>query len=1661
MRDCTVEEVHFQTEHLGWHTDDFLIVGENSLGRRRKLIGQVKRTFTVSASNGECAKAILDFWQDFHNTHLFAPATDRLVLVTLRGTNTLLESFGGLLEAARSAHDGNEFERRLNVSGLINSKAAHYCDEIREIIKPTPDESISRAGVWAFLRVLHVLSLDLNTSTSQTEAAIKTMFALSAAEESEPGAATTTWNELLAVVGDAMPNARRYHRDDLPEAVRLRQSPVRGRAERILNTLTQHSSFIMHDIHTTIGDTLHLDRGPLVQEIRDRLERIPVVLISGAAGSGKSAVAKDVLTELAPDHFVFSFRAEEFARAHIDQVLQSSQIPATAQDLGAILAAQERKILLVESTERLLEKSTRDAFSDLLRLLEADPSWRLVLTCRDYSSDLIRAAFLQGANLESYVITVPALDDAELSEVERGCPELARPLSHPALRPILRNPYLLNQALQIDWTADRPLPESEAEFRARFWQEMVRADHHTIGGMARRRESALVEVALRRARSLRLYANCGDIDPEAIAALQHDSLLVGSPEGTTQLAVAHDVLEDWAILHWLDEQDISEDEAIRQLPTVIEPYPAIRRTYRKWAGELLERDKEAANRLFGAIIAGMVLPTRFRDDTLVALLRSPIAVAFLERHEAQIFANDKQLLRRIVHLLRVACVTTPAWLPRQTAGSVFNVPEGLAWSCVLQLVQSNLRLFTSADHALLLGFIEDWARGVSVQTPYPAGAEAAAAIAHALLPHLDNVRRDSPRKRALRVIAQIPNADPDRFVGLLAQRSGEAGRNRKADAFLEIIFEKFNGVPAARDMPEALVSAVREYLLLSESDLQAYQDHYMASDEVETIFGITRGTHFDFFPASANKGPFLPLLRYHPRQGLDFIIEVINRSTNWYARPRIGSGYLEPPFEITMTFSVGASTVQWCNARLWNLYRGTSVGPYVLQSLLMALERFLLEYAETQPGDIDACLLYILRSSSSAALTAVVASIATAFPRLAPETLLALLQTPPCVLLDGTRLAYEMRDSPGMINALAEDDKRYRIYTREREAANSLPHRQCDLEWAVLQLQAGPMASRVQAVLDRHRAELPPAETQDEADQVWRLAIHRMDLRQYKITEIPGQAPRDAEGPPTTEDNSRRFRLDLEVPDPDLNEIIAASAAQSARQGRRGQLLIWGHRVFKREETANFDPALWQQYLDTARALRGGGAVEEENDVYQGGPGFVATIGVRDHWEAMARDERDWCVDVVCSEVEQRANNWGRLVRVQRYDLSPDRACAWVVPLLIGKPLTEMQQQRVRRALVSALTHPIEEVRDYAALGVGDNLWSIDRDLTLRCVNALALEATQVQEEINAQGPSPYLPPEQYEETVASAAANVRAAFWGSGGIADNAYQAVDLTTWTGARANTLILNILKQAPAEDVAIVAFERLARTLAVWWDADNDPQSDWQAPNRDHVTESALSYLLEGFLVRTSTGAAALIVHALSDAVDQHPSEVGMILEGILSFEDPQHDRLRLWSLWKLFADRVKQARWLPWIDHEHSTGQGMISALFFGLHWTEGTHQWWSLDGFTSQVDQLFEELPTSSTILYWYLQFLYHVGEQSLPGAFICIARRLEQADSQQMLKQANSVYLLEVLLQRYVYGRPLELKRQADLRAAVLFLLEVLIENGSSAAFRMRDDFVTPIPSL
>lgn len=1644
-----VAEVHFQTERLGWHTDDFLIVCERPGAASQKLAGQVKRSFTVSAADDDCKKAIQDFWKDFKNSVCFSPADDRLVLVALRGTNTLLEHFVGLLDCARAARDGAEFERRLATKGFISNKAVHYCGELSKIIAELEGRAVAAADIWPFLRLLHVLSLDLHTSTRQTEAQIKSLLAHTVTEGDASGAAGASWNALLALASTAMSEARGLRRADLPAELQQRHGVLGTNEQLILRALKDHTAPVLRRIRSTIGPGFHLQRAALVQKVLGELETAQVVLVSGPAGSGKSAIGKDAVLLLSQDHFVFGFRVEEFAQAHIAATLLAGQIPANSETLAAILAAQGRKVVLIESVERLLEKTTRDAFSDLMALAAADRGMCIVLTCRDYSIEQVRASFLQPAAINHAVVSVPPLDDAELAEVEAALPALAFPLKNPALRDILRNPYFLDKALEISWSAERPIPESEREFRALFWRQIVRADQAAPAGMARRREEVFQEIAVRRAQALSSYVICTDLDPAVVAALRHDSLIVSSDENPSLVATAHDVLEDWAILQWLEERHLTDEGSFKDLSAAIGAHPAIRRSYRKWVAELVERDPAAADRLFRGAISETEISAQFRDDTLVSLLKAPSSPEFLARHEAQLLANDRAILKRVIHLLRVACVTTPVWLAGAVGhGSIFNVPDGPAWATVVRLVHRNIDSFTPQERPLLLGLIEDAVRNVSWWTPELDGAEFVAGIGHWLLADFDNYRSEEARKRVLKVIAKIPKADAAGFEAVLrgAVKDGQR-RDRIADDFREILFSGLEGMPAARDLPDLIVSVATDYLLESEDNLR--RDRYSGgSIDLETHFGIKDGLRHDFFPASALHGPWIHLMRHHPRKALNFFIKVFNHSADWYAHPRVHDP-LEPAWEIELTFADSTTRKQWGNPRLWNLYRGTSVGPSALQSLLMALEKWLLEYASKYPKQLDTVLVDILRRSESGALGAVVASVATANPHASGEALLTLLSAPDYIGFDRGRMAGESQASAlsGMFPQLRADNK---IYEEERNDANRLPHRRQDLEAAIVNLQLGPLAPRVHAILDRHLAALPSKSEQDKSALMWRLAVHRMDLRQYTIsdTSVP-----ETPDPETTPDKpaKRYVRLEPKAPDSDVQAMVDESAAQFSAMNARLVVLMWGLQVFERKN-GHHDPTRWREKLAEARTMD---REMEQTDGSRHGPGFVAAVCVRDHWDEMSVDERDWCVDVVCSEISRQSDQWSRIERMQRFSMAADRPSASVVSLLLGKSLTEVQVLRVRRAFASALTHPIDEVRWYATWGINGQFWAVDRVMALRCVNAIATEADLIDQARDAEEGRPYEQRRHLDEISVETATAIRQRFWQEGAIAEDAHSTLNISEGFGAEAIGRMLAILGQVPEDPVAVAAFARASQTLVEWWNADDDRK---RRRDRNFEAESAIAQLLQRFVMRTSSAVALQVLRPVLGAIDRHPREIYSIVQGLTGIEDSGPNTAHYWYLWDLFADGIKRANWVARLDDEHPTGSEMLSAIFLTSWWKDNVKHWRSLEGHAHHVHALFEALPLSSIVLDDYVRFLYHIGERSLPEAFVRVANSLKHGDAQTMLAKTNTVFLLEVLLQRHVYGRPLELKREADVRQAALYLLDILVENGSSAAFRMRDDFVTPV---
>ncbi|MYD62782.1 MAG: hypothetical protein F4W91_17220 [Gemmatimonadetes bacterium] len=369
LRDCTVDEVHMQTEHLGWHTDDFLVVGKNRSGQLRKLAGQVKQTFTVSATNRECKKAIQDFWRDFKNPQQFSPESDQFVLVTLRGTNTLLSYFSGLLDCARASYDETDFEHRLNTPGFIDKRAVRYCKEIQKIVSEAEGRDVSLAEVWSFLRVLHVLSLDLNTSTAQAEAMIKTLLANTVHDQTANGTPDTSWNALLREASKGMSEARSYQRCNLPEELIQRHCPIADTEQRALLALNEVTEQYLKVTRRK------LIRGSLIprtstQQLLDKINENDTngadCVLTGKAGGGKTGCVIECVESLRQSNntTVLAFRLDRIkpvsTTKELGKCLGLAKSPALVLKTAAEALSQDA-VLVIDQLDAVSTTSGRSA----------------------------------------------------------------------------------------------------------------------------------------------------------------------------------------------------------------------------------------------------------------------------------------------------------------------------------------------------------------------------------------------------------------------------------------------------------------------------------------------------------------------------------------------------------------------------------------------------------------------------------------------------------------------------------------------------------------------------------------------------------------------------------------------------------------------------------------------------------------------------------------------------------------------------------------------------------------------------------------------------------------------------------------------------------------------------------------------------------------------------------------------------------------------------------------------------------------------------------------------------------------------------------------------------------------------------------------------------
>jgi len=1302
-----ITKLKLQGAYAGFRTDDFIVYATAPLSdHEARLLAQIKHEISFTETDENFAKAIGAAWNDFNEPTVFTAGVDAIALITGPLSAMDINHVRVLFEWARCSQDEREFlDKVIRVGGRTKRTKLEIFRKGLNLANG--GQNVSDEQLWNFLKSYHLLGYDLDTENGGTLSLLQSLIGQSSNQNP-----ASLWSQIVDAVQSANQNAGTVSLETLPRGIREAFDPRRSQWDSDIRKLDDHGDYIVNGIRTSIGG-VHVTRPELFAKLLDASEGSSFVLINGGRGSGKSSLVRefsDYMNGRAP---VFCLRTEDLDQAHLDNVFSSIGLVSSIRDLEAGFALMPKRYLLLESIEKLLELPNSAAFTDLLQFLNTHSGWTVIATGRDYAYQQIVFNYFQPIGISHRSLSIINFNDRELQSLCESLEPLRAVAANPSLEPLLHNPFFAELAYRVAEAGTKfSADQGEREFRAAVWTNVIAKEQFRAGGMPLKRRQTFVQMAVARAKRMVYGVPERDFDSEAVLKLEEDDL-VRRERSKGLVSPAHDVLEDWALEQYIEDIYQQSSDDVPKFLAAVGNEPAISRAFRLWLYQKL-RLGDDVKALILQILTNPNLQRYWQDETISAVLLSDNPHGFLAELGDRLFDNEAELLKRFCFVLRISCKTPNQDLMRQLGADkqgayLFLQPYGVGWNSIIRFLFENKERLPNGLTAHVTAILEEWSSSIHIEA-LPAGGREAGLLALGLLGPLKDSYRDDEkyRNRLLSVIIKTVPAIPREFEELLDAdifQSNSRRRPHYVDDFCKMALGTFDAAFLCKHIPDTVIKLALQEFLISEPEYDPYEYH----PGVDHRFGV-HPYRLEFFPASGAKGPFQHLLRFHPRQGLDFIIQLLNSAAEKYAHsdldsPRRQTTSVRNPQstsgdQIEILLDDQTLVKQYCSGRLWVAYRGHSVVPYLLQSALMALENWLISLAEDESSHniLTWAFDYILRQSNSVMPTAVLASLAAGFPNILGNAALPLLRTPALYGLDMARTVSERGgNEPNWFASPINRDPFEKLYTAERRTAATRPWRSEHLETLLTRLQFTTLREQAFAIVDELHQKAPKTDN-------WRFRFHRIDSRGWKAVE-------DRE--------NNRILFEPQGLDPDLEKIQQESQEAMALRDRFSRMYVWAGKIFDKETPDQEYYASWKDALEEAKKLSDAlksGALGDLSRMFVVGLVKAAAVCLRDHSHEMAEEDSEWCAATVIGVVQSTADSNDTFAASDKTDFDGVATAASVLPVLLSLTESEDDKLFIRELIATALTHVNANARAGAAQGIRQHLWQRDAQFAQQCI---------------------------------------------------------------------------------------------------------------------------------------------------------------------------------------------------------------------------------------------------------------------------------------------------------------------------------------------------------
>ncbi len=1306
----SIYKLGVQVRWNGLSTDDLVVyTRQKQTKQEAKLLAQIKHDIAITSSNTIFADVIKSAWYDFCSDH-FNVGTDRIALITGPLSSADTNHVRPILEWARHSASATELLKKVNTPKLSSDAKRDKLEAFRVQLKAANSGTdVTEEQLWSFLKAFHLIGYDLDAESGSTLALLHSLIANYIGES-----AHLIWSRIIETMQNANQNAGTITLETLPEDVVSAFATADSSAwSADVARLKEHGSYILEGIRTTVGD-VHVEQKDVLAQLLDMTELSNFVFVTGERGAGKSSLIRkfsSYISEYAP---LFCIRTEDLDKPHLDNIFSAMGLSGSLSDIEAGFALMPKKYLIIESLEKVLELDHQGAFADLLQLVKKQSGWTVVATGRDYAYRSIESNFLQPSGVDFRILWLEEFSDEQVQELCQKAPTLQKLVSNPALMPLLKSPFFADLAHRVLSTGTEFSSEDgEKQFRTAVWRDVIAKEHQRVSGLPAKRRKNFIDVSVSRAKRMVYGVPEDEFDNEAILKLEEDNL-IRREASSGLVSPAHDVLEDWALERFIDDAYRKHSTSIQTFLDTVGHEPAMNRAFRLWLHQK-PRFGEDVSSLIRSILTSEDIQRYWQDEAIAAVLQGENPGNFLLALREDLLNEESDLLTRFCFVLRIACQA-----PEQSASetkfnhnntlvdSLFLKPFGRGWEAIIRFLYEDKERIPKSLLPHTVAVLNDWVSVLNVLEPPPELAREAGLLAlHSLEGLKDSYRDDGDRKKLLSVIIRTALEFRDEFERLLDNDVfvEKVGRYERRPGYVEDFCKMAFSIPETaylcRFMPDLLIRLAKHEWFF---ELVEEEEPWYARDRINVAecFGLHEHRH-EFFPASGAKGPFRYLLNSHPRKGLDFLLELFNKSARKYAHSNLDAREytsdlqieLSEPLteQLTIHLNDGTTVQQYYSGRLWSAYRGHTVIPYLLQSALMALENWLIEFVECVDSEEVAWVFdYILRNSNSVMPTAVLASVATGFPDKVGKAAFPLLRTPELYSMDIGRRVHEMA---GEVNWFAlSHDPLAELYAEERRTAATRPWRKECLEFLVYRFQLSPLRDDALAAVDMLRASAPDFESM-------RFLLHRINSRNWEAI------PNPEKGTVTFEPKGL---------EPDLLEIQEQTQKESQENGRFQRLYLWARNSFEHKLGENNYFASGKEALTEAKALLEelmNGTASELARMYYGGVLTAASVLLRDYTNELTEEDALWCADLIFQILEQRPDSEESFADAIDHD--GFGAATFVLPIMLDFASGE-DKSAIKALIVTALTHTDQNIRYGAAEGVRQHLWERDPDFAQRCV---------------------------------------------------------------------------------------------------------------------------------------------------------------------------------------------------------------------------------------------------------------------------------------------------------------------------------------------------------